>query len=239
MSSHAQSPTVAEVLSDVRNDLRAVSIDAYIPAKYLHHKLLDNAKLFVKRDGDNMKFQLYPTIWVTIDDFEMEEMPLVQGSDVTLPNCNTVMVSKFKLPDIYTTRFGYLIDIETHDINTFVDWTQLTPREYKLTKTRRYQDPKKRYFWIYNNHLVIPDSLIRSVTLRAVFTDKAQGLRLKYGPDACVKTLEQEFTVPGHLLDDVKNATVQKILTTRSRVAPNEYPNLNENKKDSPSAANK
>jgi hypothetical protein len=235
MSSTSISPPVKEVISDIRVDLRALTIDSYIPAKYLHHKLLDTAKLFMKREGDNMRFQMYPSIWVTINDLEMEEVPLVGCTDIAIPHCNTVMKSKLRLPDIYTTRFGYLIDINTLDYNTFAVWTQISPREYKTTKTRRYQDPSKRYFWIYNGYLIIPDSKIQSVTLRAVFCDKAQGLRLEAcGEPTCILTMDQEFTVPGHLLDDVKNATVQKIMGSRDRIPPNEYPNLNENKKNSP-----
>jgi hypothetical protein len=240
MRTALESPSVSEVISDVRNDLRAVTLDTYIPAKYLHHKLLDTAKLFMKREGDNMKLQLYPSIWVTIDSFPMEEVSLIGCTDIAIPKCETVMRSKYQLPAIYTTRFGYLLNIHSVDYSYKASYTQTTPRDYANMRTRRYQDPNKRYFWIYNGYLIIPNSLVQTVTLRAVFCDKQEGLKLEAcGEQTCIMKLDQEFTVPPHLLDDVKNATVQKILASRQRLAPDEYPNLNENKKNSPAAGNK
>lgn len=233
MNSAPQSPTVNQVISDIRNDLRAVNLDDYIPAKYLHNKLLDTAKLFIKREADNMKLQLYPSIWVTIDMFQMEETTLIGCSDVAIPKCDKIMKSKLQLPAIYTTRYGYLLNISSLDYNR--NYTQITPRDYANIKTRRYQDPNKRYFWIYNGYLVIPDAMVESVTLRAVFCDKAQGLKLEgCGTSSCIRLLDQEFTVPGHLLDDVKNATAIKILSGRQRVQPDEFPNLDSLEKKSP-----
>jgi hypothetical protein len=233
MSSVSQSPTVNEVISDVRNDLRAVTLDDYVPAKYLHHKLLDTAKLFMKREADDRRLQLYPSIWVTIDQFEMEESTLIGCSDISIPHCEKVMKSKFQLPAIYTTRYGYLLNISSLDYSR--DYTQITPKDFANTKTRRYQNPNKRYFWIYNGYLIIPDSFVQSVTLRAIFCNKAEGLRLDSCTEpSCIRLLSQEFTVPGHLLDDVKSATIQKIMAGRLRIQPDEFPNLDSLEKKSP-----
>lgn len=235
MPSASLSPTVNQVISDVRNDLRAVSLDDYIPAKYLHNRLLDTAKLFMKREADNMKLQLYPSIWVTIDSFQLEQSTLIGCADVAIPHCDKVMKSKLRLPAIYTTRFGYLINISSLDYNAKFDYTQVTPKEYSQIKTRRYQNPNKRYFWIHNGYLTIPDTLVEEVTLRAIFCDKAEGLRLEgCGEPDCIRLLDQEFTVPGHLLDDVKSYTVQKIAGVRQRMVPDEFPNLDVNEKKSP-----
>lgn len=233
MQTGPQSPTVNEVVSDVRNDLRAVTLDTYIPAKYLHNKLLDTAKLFMKREADNMKIQQYPSIWVTIDNFEMEESTLIGCAEIGIPKCDKVMKSKLQLPAIYTTRFGYLLNISSVDYNR--NYTQVTPKQYAAIRSRRYQNPSIRYFWIYNGYLIIPDSLVQSVVLRAVFCDKSQGMKLdSCSTPSCIRLLDQEFSVPGHLLNDVKAATIQGLMNSRQRIAPDEYADLNENKKNSP-----
>jgi len=100
---------------------------------------------------------------------------------------------------------------------------------------RRFQDPTQRYFWIYNNHLVVPNSFVRSLTLRALFANKADGLKLNgCGLPGCIRMLDLEFPVPSHLYDDVKKATVIDIASIREKLIPSEYPNLNELKKTSP-----
>jgi|GEM_PF-1782997 hypothetical protein len=233
MYSTPQSPTVRQVISDVKNDLNAVTLDGYIPAKYIHNKLIDTAKLFIKREADDRRIQQYPSIWVTIDNFEMESSNLIGCADISVPHCERVMKSKLKLPAIYTTRYGYLLNASSLDYGR--DYTQITPRAFAKTKSRRYQNPNINYFWIYNGYLVIPDSLVQSITLRAVFCDKAQGLKLdSCETPSCIRLLDQEFTAPGHLLDDIKSATVQKIAGVRERIQPDEYPNLDELEKKSP-----
>jgi hypothetical protein len=223
-------PTVSEVISDVRNDLNRVNLDGYLPSKYLHSRLLGVAKLFMKREADDRRLYLYPDIWVTINDLEMGETNLIGCSDLAIPYCTKIMKSSVKLPEIYTTRYGYLLNISSVDYGK--NYTQTTPKDYIKIKSRKYQNPNLRYFWIYNNHLVIPEAMVKSVTLRAIFCDKAQGLRIEgCNQPECIKTLEQAFTVPGHLLDNVKDFTVKSIAGVKDKIQPDEYPNLNLNRK--------
>jgi hypothetical protein len=226
-------PILNQVISDVRQSLNRVNFDGYIPAKFLHSKLLDAAKLFVKREADDRRFYLYPDIWVTINNFELESTPLIGCSEIAVPNCSNVMKAKIKLPEIYTTRYGYLINISSIDYTR--NYIQTTPKDYAKIKSRRFQNPGLRYFWIYNGYLVIPDAMVQSVTIRAMFCDKAQGLRIEAcGDNGCIKTLEQDFTVPGHLLDNVKDYTVMKIAGIKDKIPTDTYPNLNDLEKKSP-----
>lgn len=225
-------PTVNQIISDVRNDLNRVNFNGYVPARYLHAKLIDTAKLFIKREADDRRLGLYPDIWVTTDKFDMEEADLIGCSDISIPKCTKVMKSKLKLPEIYTTRYGYLINISSIDYTR--DYIQTTPREYVDKMARRYQNPNLRYFWIYNGHLIIPSSMVGSVTLRTMFCDKAQGLRLEGCKDpGCIKTLDQDFVAPGHLLDDIKSYTVQKIAGIRDKIPTGNNPDLNDAHEDS------
>lgn len=225
-------PTVSQVISDVRQDLNSVSFDGYIPAKYLHSKLMDVASLFIKREADDRRLYLYPSIWVTIDDLEMEEVPLIGCSDIDVPKCETVMKSLKKLPEIYTTRYGYLANISSLDYTK--NYVQTTPKDYLKIVNRKYQNPNLRYFWIYNGYLIIPNAKVRSLVLKAMFRDKAQGLRIEGCKDpGCIKTLEQEFVAPPHLLKEIKNATVLEIAGVRLKIQQDNYPNLNTDEKDS------
>lgn len=229
-----QSPPVKEAISRVRMGLNAVSLDKYLPAKYIHGKLLDTAKLFMKREGDDRRFDLYPSIWVTIDELEMEPSTLVSAS-IPVPHCERIMKSIKKLPEIYTTRYGYLANLSSSDYST--PYTQTTPRKYANIRDRRIRDRSLRYFWIENGHLVIPESFVEIVKLSAIFCNKAHGLRVDgCHQDHCISILDEAFTVPPHLFDDVIKATVMEIAGTREKMPPSEYPNLNEYKKEAPLA---
>jgi len=235
MSNIPESRTVGEMISDVRQDLHSVTLDQWLPAAYIYRHLIDNTGLFLKREADGMRMQLYPDIWVTVDDVEMEESQLVGAYGIDVPNCTRVMISKKPLPRIFTTRFGYLANVSSIDYSG--DYIQTNPRDYNNKQNRKYQNPTQRYFWIYNGKLLIPRSFVKSVTLRAVFANKKQGFDLNgCDVDNCRSTLDYEFPAPGHMLSDIKKGTVIEIASTREKITPSEYPNLNELKKVSPTS---
>jgi hypothetical protein len=223
-----------EIISEVRNSLRAASLDDWIPAKFIFFKLKGIASLFIKREADDKRLFRYTELWATIKCLEMEEEDLVNCCDITIPNCTKVMRSKEKLPEVYSTRFGYLMNVTSVDYDR--DYIPTNPQQYKYTKSREFIDKRKRYYWIENGHLVIPDSLVSVVTVKAMFTNKAEALRLDNCTETndCIRFLDQEFVAPEHLLQNIKNAAVLDILNTNRKIPQDELSNLNSNEKSNP-----
>lgn len=232
--STTDSPSVRQIISDVRQDLNSVNLDDWIPAKYIHHKLLDTAKLFMKREADDRRFYLYPNIWFPIT-MEMEQSSLINCSDIAIPQCTSVMKSKLKLPGIYTTRYGYLMNVASLEYG--IQYIPTTPLLYSKYKKSRYQNPKYKYFWINNGYIIIPDSFVEAVEVRAIFYNKAEAAKLDQcnnDKSNCKLMLDYEFTVPGHLLADVRKATVIELAQIRKAIIPSEWPHLNQLEKQNP-----
>lgn len=223
-----------EIISDVRNSLRSVTADTWIPAKYIFSKLAGITALFIKREADDKRLFRYTELWATIDCLKMEEVDLVSCCDIAIPNCTKVMKSVEKLPESYSTRFGYLLNVSTVDYSK--DYVQTTPQQYKYTKSREYQDRSKRYFWIDNGYLIIPDSMAERVRVRGMFTNKANALKLNSCDNSnnCVRFMDQEFVAPEHLIQDIKAATIADIIKTYKSITPDELTNANENEKTNP-----
>lgn len=225
--------TVREIISEVRNDLRAISIDEWIPAKYIHMKLLGFASLFIKREADDKRLFRYSNLYTTIRCLEMIEKDLIECCDVSIPGCTKVMRSKHKLPKIYSTRYGYIMTVTALDY--VKDYIFVTPAQYKYTKSRRFVDKSKRYFWLDNGYLVIPDSMVSSVTVKAMFLNRAEALKLECdAEDTCYRLLDEEIIIPDHLLQDVKNATTSDMINKYKRFQPDEMANLNSLEKTNP-----
>jgi hypothetical protein len=226
---------VREIISEVRNDVRAVSNDAWIPGKYIHFKLKGIASLFIKREADDKRLFRYSELWTTIECMEFEEVDLVNCCDIAIPNCKKVMKSKKKLPEVYSTRYGYLLNVSSVDYDR--DYLQTTPQQYKYTKSREFQDKSKRYFWIENGYIIVPDSMVEVLRVRGMFLNKSEALALNCDAaddDGCVGLLDQLFVAPEHLLQDIKAATTASILGTFRRVQPDEMTNNNESEKTNP-----
>lgn len=230
--------TVREFISQVRNDLNSINIDDWIPGKYIHEKGKNIAALFIKREADNKALFKYPELWVTIPCVPLEEVPLIDCCNLDIPNCKTVMRSKEKLPKLFNARSGSLITLYPLDYNT--TYIQTDPREYNYITKREYKNPKNRYFWIENEYLILPDSMVESIKVYGMFQDKAAALRLsgecgcEDDSDKCIRTLDQEFVAPEHLRDDIVTNTVQKIAGVRKQIQPDTYPNNNANERSNP-----
>lgn len=225
---------VREIISEVRNNTRAVSQDMWIPSKYIHSKLKGFASLFIKREADDKRLYKYTDLWSTIECLELEEVDLISCCDLNIPNCTKVMKSKIKIPEVYSTRFGYLLNISSIDYNR--DYLQTTPQQYKYTKSREFQDKSKRYFWIENGYIIVPDSMVTRIRVKGMFTNKAKVLALNCGTDSlpCTNLLDEDFVAPEHLLQDIKTATTNDILKTFRSIQPDEMPNNNESEKTNP-----
>lgn len=224
-----------EIISDVRNSLRAVNIDEWLPGKFIHSKLKGVAALFIKREADDKRLFRYTELWTTIKCLSMVEKPLIECCNEKIPNCNTVMRSREKLPEIYSTRFGYLITVTSVDYDR--DYTPIFPKQYAYIKQREFQDPRKRYFWLENGYIVVPDSYVKSVTVKAMFPNKAEALRLNDCGDTennCIRFMDEDFVAPEHLLQDIKSFTIKEILGTNRAIPADELANLNSNEKTIP-----
>lgn len=224
--------TVREAISEVRNDLRAVGIDVWIPGKYIHSKLISKAILFIKRESDDKRIFRYTNLWTPVC-LDMIEDDIINCCNIPIPGCTKVMRSKNKIPEIYTTRFGYLGNTVTDDFGK--DYTPTTPQQYKYTKSREFKDRSKRYCWIANDYLIIPDSMVSNVTLSAMFINKADALKIdcRY-TDSCIKVIDEDFVAPAHLWDDIKKATVIDIAQIYEKIQPDELTNLNSLEKTNP-----
>lgn len=226
--------TNGEIISDVRNGLKLVSVDEWVPGLFIINKLQNIASLFIKREGDDKKLSRYANLWTTIKCLELEERNLVDCCNINIPNCKKVMVSKQKIPRVYTTRFGYLLNVSSVDYDK--NYIQTTPKQYKQIMAREFVDHRNRYFWIEDDRIVVPNSMLTNVTVIGMFINKAEAFNLNSCNDdnSCIKFLDEEFVAPAHLLQDITDATIIKLLGTLKQSSQDELINNNSQEKTNP-----
>ncbi len=223
-----------EIISDIRTSLRSVTHDEWIPALYIWWKLRSIAALFIKREADDKRLFRYQDLFTPVRCFSLKETSLIDCCNISIPGCKKVMKSIEKLPDMYSTRFGYLISVMSVDYDK--DYIQTTPKGYRYIKSREFQDPRLRYFWIENGYLVVPDSTVEVVTLSAMFINKADAKRLNSccEDEECIRLLDEEFVAPEHLIEDIKTATIKNLLGSYKQLVPDEMTNNNSQEKTNP-----
>lgn len=222
--------TNRQVISDIIEDLRAKNLDDKVSKRYIHNKLRDYAALFIKRDSDIRRLLNLSDIWTEVQCVELCEAPLSDCCNEDIPQCNLVMKSVKKLPEVYETIYKELIQV----FNPLFakEFKQITPQEYKDIVNREFKDKRIKYFWISNGYLVIPDSLVSVVTLRGVFANPAEAKRMSSSyndEDKCVGILDQPFVCPDYLIPVVKDETLNNLFKFYKRNVLDETPNLNTN----------
>jgi hypothetical protein len=223
--------TNRQIISDILIDLRAVNLDDKVSKRYILNKLRNYAALFIKRDAEARKLLGISDLWTDVQCVELCETPLVECCDIDIPNCNTVMKSKHKIPQTFETLYKEMLEV--HNPTYAKEFKQITPKEYKNIKLREFQDKRIKYYWFTNGYLVIPDSLVETVTLRGAFVNPAEAKKLNAcnGDEGskCISTLDQPFVCPDYLVPVVKEATLKDLFSYYKRSIADEQPNLNTN----------
>lgn len=227
-----------EIVSEIINDLRALNIDDRVSSRYILSKLNSYVALYIKRENDQMRLFNFDNIWTTIECIRLEQSTNVECCEISIPRCSNWAKSRHKLPELFITKFGPAIR-SVATVRRDLVFQKTTPRDYAKVLRRRYVNKEKRYYWLENNHLVIPDSEIELVTIEAYFRDNGIArLMSECDPgdcdnkkSSCYNPLEEEWICPSHLQSQVKQDTVSNLFSFYKRNIVDEIPNLDTNQK--------
>lgn len=209
---------VREFISTIRNALTSTTLDNYIPGEYIYNVGLSISKLLIKRETDSRKIFKNTSIFTMIEDcIEMEESDSFSCTNVRIPKCKKYMRSKKPIPEVLLSGYGSLLFV--YNLTRDKDYKEINPVNYKNLINQEYKPKDTGYFWIENNHLVIPDSEVEAVQIQGLFV----GLT-----DSCGKVLDTPFPIIPYLEDAVIDLTLRK-LSISKQIPKDENSNLNQN----------
>lgn len=197
---------VRDLIADVKQSLRKKNLDDRIPNSFVYSKLIKHTALLIKRESDSRRI--------------FRQTNLFKPKVFELESYQGMRRSMEEIPDFFTTSYGNLLLVGSDDYTNA--YKQISPEKLSQTKTREFQNPNKKYYWIENNRLVIPDGYMEDVLVRGLFYN--------YTDYPCQPLLDTEFPCPDYLLEEVVNMSVQS-LTVREKITPDENPNLDSNNK--------
>ena len=216
-------PSVREDIAQVRKLINSVSLDTRISNQFIYNKIIDTAKLFIKRDADTRRIYRNIELFKTISCVELESVDLVNCTGLYIPNCNNVMRSKNKLPKAFLTSNGSLLNV--YSIDRSVQFLQTTPSIFTNILKREFKGNQK-YYWILDDYLYIPNSYISEVIVDGVFIDNSELI------SKCNRFLDSTSSIPDYLRTDVFRTVANEIGGITLRIPEDESPELNSNKKN-------
>lgn len=217
-------PTVREDIAQIRKLVNSVSLDTRITNQYIYNKIIDVAKLIVRRDADSRKIYNTPESFATIDCLELEEVELKNCTNIWIPGCVSVMRSKKKLPKTFLSGNGSILNV--FSIDRSVQFIQTTPSKFTAIQQREFKGNQK-YFWIQDDYVVIPNSKIVAVTVDGLFIDRSS-----FSYNSCLGILDSDSPIPDSLRMDIFRNVATEIGNIMMRIPPDASPELNPNKKN-------
>jgi len=233
--------TIREYISDINNSLKSLNLDSFLPPKWLFLKTQNIISDFLKKDNSSNKL-IYKltTGWTELPCVEMEEVPITT-CDLDVYVCQKLVKTKYKIPDVYETKFGALIrSISSVDYSSNYE-PVFSAKLWKLTQKREFKS--KKYYFIQDGYLFIPipkGETFAPETIKIELYPKnmkdvddfniIQGCgSCKKQSDNCKSPLDYLLTCPDYLINDVKKETINQILSSYSKIVKDEYGNLNSN----------
>jgi hypothetical protein len=234
-------PTIRQFISDVTNDLKALSIDSFIPPKFIYSKAQDITADFLKKDNSSNKLIYKLTDgWSELTCIDMEEVPVTQCPDLNLNICQKLMKSKYQIPSLFNSKFGGII--RSASSVTFDMFYELTnPRQWKAIQKRQDKDRSKRYFFFIDGYIYIPvdkkDNMQSPEQIRidGYFKNKKEvdDFNIKGCVSCksnCKKFLDYEMVIPSYLINDVKKEFLNQA-RVYLQIPSDDLPNLSSNEK--------
>lgn len=215
-------PTVREDIAQVRKLVNSVRLDTRLTNQYLYNKIIDTAKLIIRRDADSRKIYNSIENFSTIECVELEQDELKNCTSLWIPNCNSVMKSKEPLPKAFLSANASIIQV--FSIDRSIQFIQTTPSKFASIQKRQYKG-NLQYFWIHNDYLVIPNSYVSAVTIDGLFIDKTS-----FSSNKCLGILDSESPLPDALRMDIFRVVAGEIAGVMKRIPEDASPDMNPNK---------
>ena len=213
--------TVREDIAQIRKLLNADKLDMRLSNQFLYNRIIDTAKLIIRREADGRKIFKLTELFKPLDciDLEPDEFACAQ---FFIPGCKNVMKSVKKLPKAYLSSTGSVLQV--FSVDRSVQFNQVTPAAYTSVAKREFKGNEK-YFWIQNDYLYIPNSYVAKVLVDGLFINNADKSK-------CEKILDSSSSLPDGVRMDILRTAASDIASITLRIPKDESPDNNSNKKN-------
>lgn len=223
--------TNKELVSQIRNQFKAVNADSRLSNKFLFSIINKHARWLIKRESDKLNLINFDTLFQTLKCVDVEEAPVIDDCCGVKSKC-TVMRTKNKLPLLFEDLAGVIIK-NIFTIDGSQDFTLIKINDYM----RKLEDPNSKYdktkYVFYNNgYLYFPKSIIRMVMVKGYFEEDIRKYNKCDENDAntCITRMEEQNRIPEYLVGELMDFVLKDIMNFNRRSQADVDINKNENR---------
>jgi hypothetical protein len=200
--------TIGEVISRIRNQLKAVKQDPFLTDRYIFSLISKHAHWLMKREDSKNKLMRFASVIQTLDNIELIEVDKVEACCTRAKSDCLIKRTKDKIPSFMQGYYGPLIRAVTSlDGSEIVKGTN--PSTYvSMTHTTSFKYNKTKYFWFLNDYLYFPDFDWDAIRIEGIFEDDITGYNCTEDDDCIIRQLQQ-FNVPDYLHGEIESNVIK------------------------------
>jgi hypothetical protein len=203
--------TVGDIVSRLRNIVKATNEDAFLTDRFIYSLVLKYAHLFIKRDKQIQSVLAYSALIQSIPCLELIEVDKVSDRCCAgiKSNC-TIMRSKERIPDIIESTNGPLFrSIASLDNST--EFTLTTPTTYiSSSKTTTFKYNTTKYYWYVDGYLYFPNVDFEYVKVEGLFEKDLSDVFCAV-EKKCLKRQEEKTFIPDYLLAEIESSVIKEL----------------------------
>lgn len=215
--------TIGEVISRVRNTLKAVKEDAFLTDRTIYSSLLKYSKTLVKREDNQFRLMKISSIFQVLPYIELIDVDKVEAGCVGIYSGCYFKRSKDKMPSILDGMFGPIIRTVS-SIDGSIEMFRTDPGTWvSMTKTTTFKYNKNKYFWYLNGYIYCPNIDWEAIRMEAIFEGQVESC----DSDDCLIKQDQPFALPEYLFSEVEQFVIKEL--TMSMQVPGDGPDDSQN----------
>lgn len=215
--------TIGEVISRVRNTLKAVKEDAFLTDRTIYSSLLKYSKTLVKREDNQYRLMKISSIFQVLPYIELIDVDKVEAGCIGIYSGCYFKRSKDKMPSILDGMFGPIIRTVS-SIDGSIEMFRTDPGTWvSMTKTTTFKYNKNRYFWYLNGYIYCPNVDWEAIRMEAIFEGQVESC----DSDDCLIKQDQPFALPEYLFSEVEQFVIKEL--TMSMQVPGDGPDDSQN----------
>ena len=205
--------TIGEVVSRVRQSIKAEVQDAFMTDRYIYSLILKNAQLFMRRQDHANKLMKFNSVWQALPYIELIEVDKVEAQCSGIQSGCTIKRTKDKLPTFMEGYWGPLIRTVS-SIDGSIELQPTNPGTYaSMTKTTSFKYNKTKYFWWLNDHLYFPNIEWDAIKIEGIFEGDISGYNCDTEDDCTPRYMQQLF-IPEFLFAEIETQVLNQLMNT-------------------------
>lgn len=202
--------TIGEVLSRVRNQIKAVKQDAFLTDRFLYSMVMKHAKMLVRRQDIQNRIMKFNSVFQVLNYVELIEIDRAESQCHCITSGCTFKRTKNKLPNLMEGHWGPILrSVTSLDLSEEVSPTYPITYE-KMLNQKTFKYNKKKYYWYLDGHLYFPNTEWDAIRIEGVFEGDISGYNCDVADD-CQYIQDKNFSIPEYLYAEIEQNVIKDL----------------------------